>query len=43
MEDSVDTNIDSEFRMILKKLYKKDSLTRLKVHLDYSLILNDIN
>jgi hypothetical protein len=31
MEDSVDSNIDSEFRMILKKLYKKDSLTRLKV------------
>ncbi len=30
MEDSVDTNVDSEFRMALKKLYKKDTQTKLK-------------
>lgn len=30
MEDSFDTNVDSDFRMVLKKLSKKDTLTKLK-------------
>lgn len=30
MEDSFDSNIDSDFRMVLKKLSKKDTLTKIK-------------
>lgn len=30
MEDSFDTNVDPDFRMVLKKLYKKDTLTKVK-------------
>ena len=32
MEDSFDSNLDSDFRLALKKLYKKDVLTKQKVN-----------
>ena len=31
LEDSFDSSLDPDFRMVLKKLFKKDSLTKLKV------------
>lgn len=30
LEDAFDSSIDSDFRMALKKLYKKDALTKFK-------------
>ena len=33
MEESFDSNLDSDFRVALKKLYKKDLLTKIKVNI----------
>lgn len=32
LEDPLDFNIDPEMRMVLKKLSKKEALTKTKVH-----------
>lgn len=31
MEEQFDSNLDADFRAALRKLYKKDTLTKLKV------------
>ncbi len=38
MDDSFDSNLDSELRVTLKKLSKKDTLTKLKVYMEIYLL-----
>ena len=47
MEESFDSNLDSDFRAALRKLYKKDMLTKLKVtqnqtHIYFKNVFKDI-
>ena len=37
--DEIDTSVDSEFRMLLKKVTKKDTATKLKVDLAHLVVV----
>lgn len=42
MEESFDSSLDGEFRAALRKLYKKDMLTKLKVNIIACLYLYNL-
>lgn len=41
--DDVDASVDSEFRMVMRKLMKRDSVTKLKVKFIVRIIVWNVN